>query len=176
MRVMALRSPRVASSRVELWVGQVAAVQRGPRGKNGFVPQSESRRRQCPTTKTKCGVMMESPPAAPLIVPQAKLLLQLFVIPLNDPSLLRRRYQCRQVGIRRKAPQPVLRWFRFACRPFDQQPLLRQRFTPFIIPIRRPDTHCRKTGLQLLLCAIAPGDRLPFLGGKCAGASVAARS
>jgi hypothetical protein len=54
--------------------------------------------------------------------------------------------------------------------------LLRQRFTPFIIPIRRPDTHCRKTGLQPLLCAIAPGDRLPFLGGKCAGASAAARS
>ena len=102
MRVMTLRSPRVASSRVELRVGQVGAVQRGLRGKNGFVPRSESRRRQCPATKTKCGLMMESAPTSPLIVPQAKLLLEFFVIPLNDPSLFGNRHQCHQAGIRRK--------------------------------------------------------------------------
>ena len=110
---------------------------------------------------------MKPAPTSPLIVPQALLLLQLFVIPLNDPSLLGRRHQCRQPGIRGEASQPVLRRFGLFRRPFDQQPLLRQRFTPLIIPIRRPDTHCRETGLQPLLCAIAPPNNLPFLGGEC---------
>ena len=118
-----------------------------------------------------CGRMMESPPAAPLVVSQAKLLFQFFVVPLDDPSALGRRYQGRQARVRRKVPQPVLRRVclvicAIRLGPFDQQPLLRQRFAAVEIPVRWPYPHRRKTGLEFLLRALAPKDGLPSRGGE----------
>jgi hypothetical protein len=46
--------------------------------------------------------MIESPPVAPLIVLQAKLLFQLFGVVLDDPWALGRRHQGRQARVRRK--------------------------------------------------------------------------
>ena len=114
---------------------------------------------------------MESPPAAPLVVSQAKLLFQFFVVPLDDPSALGRRYQGRQARVRRKVSQSVLRRVclvicAIRLGPFDQQPLLRQRFAALEIPVRRPDPHRRKTGFQLLFRAVAPKDGLPSRGGE----------
>jgi hypothetical protein len=54
----------------------------------------------------------------------------------------------------------------FVLGPFDQQPLLRQRFAALEIPVRRPHPHRRKTGLQLLFRALAPKDGLPSRGGE----------
>jgi len=97
MRVMTLRSPRAASSRVELRVGQVGAVQRGPRGKT-----TSFRDQKAVCGNAKCGVMMEPSPTSPFIVPQANFLLQFLLVPLDDPTLLGCRHQGRQAGIRRK--------------------------------------------------------------------------
>jgi hypothetical protein len=122
-------------------------------------PRSERRRRQCTVWREDGALANLGPPSAPDHA------FALGLHDLNDPSLLGRRHQCRQSGVRRKASQVVLRRLRLV-RPFDQHPLLRQRFPPLASLIRRPDTLCRKAGLQRP-CAIAPGSSPLVLGGGC---------
>ena len=47
------------------------------------------------------GVMMEPSPAAALIMPQSQFLLELFVVPLDDPTVSGEPHQRGQFGLRR---------------------------------------------------------------------------
>src|ERR1035438_136177 len=52
-------------------------------------------------------MMMKTAPASSFIVPQAKFLLQFFVVPFNDPALLCPTDQVLEFGLRRESGEPV---------------------------------------------------------------------
>src|SRR4051812_37725715 len=73
----------------------------------------------------EAGVVVEAAPAAALVVPQPDLLLELLVIPLDQPTCLRDMDQVLERGARRQGGQPVLGGLLGTFGPLDQQPLLR---------------------------------------------------
>jgi len=64
--------------------------------------------------------MVESTPAAALIVAQAQLLLQFLIIPLDDPTVFRQLHQSLQLGPGGQRRDPVLGGFGFSSRPLDE--------------------------------------------------------
>ena len=84
--------------------------------------------------------MMEPAPAASFVMAEAKFLLQLLIVSLDDPAMFGHMHQIGQRNIRRQRGKPVFGWFRFAGRPFDQQPFFRMWFRPPIIPMCRADS------------------------------------
>src|SRR5580704_7924303 len=103
-------------------------------------------------------VVVESAPVATLKVPQPQFLLQFLVVPFDDPAVFGHFDQGLEAGFRRQRRYPVLRRFGVPARPFDQQPFLRVRFRFPIIPMRCTDANGGKTGLQLAVCTLTPGD------------------
>jgi hypothetical protein len=53
--------------------------------------------------------MMKSAPASTFVMSQSQFLLQLFIIPFDDPAVLREFDH--ELGIRRESGKPVLGWF-----------------------------------------------------------------
>src|SRR5437016_8406594 len=66
------------------WVGVRPIDRRGQRGKNGSVRPPGTIGRD-----TEGSVMMKAAPASSFVVVQSKFLLELFVITLDDPAVLR---------------------------------------------------------------------------------------
>ena len=64
--------------------------------------------------------MMKSSPAATFVMSQSQFLLELFVVSLDDPTMLGYFYQLSECGIGRKGGQPILGWFTLPGGPFDQ--------------------------------------------------------
>src|SRR3954447_25883677 len=102
--------------------------------------------------------MMKATPVAPFKMPQPEFLLQFLVIPFDDPAVFGYLHQFFESDSRRQGRNPVLRRFRFAARPFDQQPLFRVWLRLLVIAMRGPDPDGGETGLQLPLRTFTPGD------------------
>jgi hypothetical protein len=66
--------------------------------------------------------MMKSPPASSFIVIEPEFILELLKIPLDSPADLGKRNEFAELDLFRHRREPVLRRFRFAGRPLDQQP------------------------------------------------------
>ena len=89
--------------------------------------------------------MMKTPPTSSFIMTQTKFLLQLLVIPLDDPAVLSHAHQVLEFGFCRERGEPVLGRFRFFAGPLDQQPLLGIGLTAFEIAVNRTNAHGRET-------------------------------
>ena len=92
--------------------------------------------------------MMKTAPASSFIVPQAKFLLQFFVVPFNDPALLCPTDQVLEFGLRRESGEPVPGGFGFFAGPLDQQPFLRIGLIAFEVAVSGTDAHGGETRLE----------------------------
>ena len=75
----------------------------------------------------EAGVVVEASPSPPFIGAQAKLLLELAIIPLDAPAELGRGHEIAPRRVRRKRGQPVFERLGIAFGPLDQQPFLGAR-------------------------------------------------
>src|ERR1700747_1061838 len=106
--------------------------------------------------------MMEAAPAAPFVVTNPALLLDLLIVALDAPAQLGQIDEPLEADVLRQRGEPVFGWLCFALRPFDQQPLRRQLFgDPFVVP--DADTHAREARGQLVGRAFPPRHRAPGL-------------
>jgi hypothetical protein len=106
----------------------------------------------------KCGMVMESTPVTAFKVSQPQFLFQFLIVAFDDPAVFGHFDQSLEAGIRRQRRYPVLRRFGVPSRPFDQQPFLRVWFRFPVVPMRRTNANGGKTGLQLTVCTLTPGD------------------
>ena len=89
--------------------------------------------------------MVKSPPAPPLVLVQSQLLLELLIVPLDDPALLGEGDEFFELRRRGQIRQPVLGRFRFPWEPFDQQPLLGMSLVLLVVAMRRPQPQTRQS-------------------------------
>lgn len=89
--------------------------------------------------------MVETTPDPTFIMGQAKLLLEILVVTFNAPTHFGHSHQTFERGVGRQCGQDVFLRFALPFRPFDQEPLFVPQFGPPVIPVRRPNTHSRKT-------------------------------
>jgi hypothetical protein len=94
------------------------------------------------------GVVVKPSPVATFKVSQPQLLLQLLVIPFDDPAVFGHLDQCWELNRRRQRGYPVFGRFFLPSRPFDQQPLLGVRFGFFIIAMGWTYANGGKAGPQ----------------------------
>src|SRR4051812_31338795 len=106
--------------------------------------------------------MMEAAPSASLVVPEADLLLELLIIPLDPPAHLGNIDELAEADLRGQCGEPVFAFAElgFALRPFDQQPLLRD-LTGDCTIVPDADAHPCKARGQPIGRAFAPVDRAP---------------
>ena len=90
---------------------------------------------------TQRGMVMEAAPAAPLVLREAELLLELLVVPFNTPAHLCNEDQLFQGGIGRRRGEKVFRWLGFSLGPLDQQPLLGAHVGAQVIAVSRTNSH-----------------------------------
>jgi alpha-ketoglutarate-dependent taurine dioxygenase len=109
----------------------------------------------------QCGVVVKTPPSAPLEVAEADLLLEVLIIALDAPAQLGEIDDARERDVVRQCRKPVLRRLALARRPLNQQPFFRPRFGQPIIPMRHANAHARKPRGQPHSCAFPPFDRAP---------------
>jgi hypothetical protein len=69
-------------------------------------------------------MMMKAAPAAPLVVPEADLLLEFEIVALDQPAQLGEIDQPGDRGVGRQGGQPELGRLRLVPGPFDQQPFV----------------------------------------------------
>ena len=105
--------------------------------------------------------MMKAAPAPSLKMTQPQFLLQLFVVALDDPTLLGQADQVVDFRSNRQGRQPVLGGLGFALRPFDEQPFFRTRLGAPLVPMRRTDTEQSKSRTERMFRAFSPGDVFP---------------
>src|SRR5882672_6425294 len=104
--------------------------------------------------------MVEAPPSATLVVPEADLLLELLIVALNAPAQLGEVDQAAEGGVLWQGREPVFGRRVFALGPFDQQPFLRLVFgLPMTMP--DPNTHACKARGQPTGRTLPPLDRAP---------------
>src|SRR4051812_22412227 len=105
--------------------------------------------------------MMETAPAASLVVPQAEFLFQLLVIALYAPTQFRQVDQAIKGHVRRDGGKPVFGGLRVALGPFDQQPFFITRLGPPLVTLRRPHPNPGKARGQWSCGSLAPENHLP---------------
>src|SRR3979490_558869 len=106
--------------------------------------------------------MMEATPAAPFVVTEPDLLLELLIVALDAPAQLGQIDELREADVLRQRGEPVFGWLCFALRAFDQQPLRRQLLgDPFVVP--EGDPHTGEAGGCLVGGASPPRHRAPSL-------------
>src|SRR3954469_21363824 len=105
--------------------------------------------------------MMETAPAASLVVSQAEFLFQLLVIALDPPAQLGQIDQALEGHVRRDGGQPILGGFGLTLGPFDQEPFLASRLGPPIVTMGGPHPNSGKARCQRSRASLAPGNRLP---------------
>src|ERR1700752_3023823 len=106
--------------------------------------------------------MMEATPAAPFVVAEPDLLLELLIVALDAPAQLGQIDELREADVLRQRGEPVFGWLRFTLRPFDQQPLRRQLLGDQFV-VADADTHTREARGQLVGRAFPPRHRAPGL-------------
>ncbi len=67
---------------------------------------------------------MESTPATSFEVSQAKLLLEILIVPLDTPAHLGNMNQTFERRVWGQSRKPIFEWLRITFGPFDQQPFL----------------------------------------------------
>src|SRR4051812_39519343 len=105
--------------------------------------------------------MVETAPAASLVVSQAEFLFQLLVIALDAPAQFGDIDQAIEGHVRQDGGQPVFGGLRVALRPFDQQPFLVPRLRPPLVTMGGPHPNPGKARGQRACASLAPGNRLP---------------
>src|ERR1700678_1543803 len=106
-------------------------------------------------------VMMPPLPAAPFVMIQPQLLLELLVILLDFPATLRQSDQAAQRIVRRQIAEEVLNWLFLRCRPFHQQPDLFMRWLAFMEAVGRLYPSGPEAGFQPSPSALPPANGLP---------------
>src|SRR3954468_15232184 len=106
-------------------------------------------------------MMVETAPAAALVVPQSEFLLELLVIAFDAPPKLGEFNKARETNVLRQGREPVLGGLVLALRPLDQEPLLRARFAQPVIAMGGAHPHAGKPRGEPINCALAPGDLGP---------------
>src|SRR6266852_8836619 len=106
-------------------------------------------------------MMMETGPAAPLVVPEPDLLLELLVIALDAPAHFGDVDQMAEWNVLVQGCEPILGGLGLALGPFDQQRLFRSS-------CGAPDgrgahPHAGKARAQPIGRAFPPGDRAPSM-------------
>ena len=91
--------------------------------------------------------MMEAAPTASFVVAQPEFLLQFLIIPFDDPAMFGQMNEFYQGGVGRQSGEPVLGWFRFPGRPFDQQPFFWMRLGSPVVSVRGTHAHGGKAGV-----------------------------
>jgi hypothetical protein len=114
-------------------------------------------------------MVVEAAPAAALVVAQSDLLLQLPVVPLDQPARLGGMDQLLERGGRRQVGEPVPARLLRAPGPLDQQPLLRPGLRAQDVAVRRAHPPGGEAGRELGPAAFAPGDGAPGLPGQAQG-------
>src|SRR5689334_20847501 len=108
-------------------------------------------------------MMMETAPAAALVVPKPEFLLELLVIALDAPPELGEFNKAREADVLRQGREPVLGGLLLAFRPLDQEPLLRARFAQPVIAMSGSHPHACEARSEPIGDAPVPGDRGPRL-------------
>src|SRR5215475_2299417 len=122
----------------------------------------------------QCAVMMESPPAAALIMAEADFLLEIAVIVLDTPAHLGEIDKLTQRHVLVDGCEPVFGGLGLALGPLDEQRLFSE--TCFAPDWRNAHAHTGKARPQLLIGAFPPRDSAPgALGQLRANASTLTR-
>src|SRR3954464_11507807 len=104
---------------------------------------------------------METAPAAPLIVPKPKLLLEFLIVALDAPPELGEFDHAREADLLGQCREPVLGGLPLAFRPLDQEPFLRARLIQPVIAMSGSHPHpCEARG-EPIGDALAPTDLGP---------------
>src|SRR5690349_11604647 len=106
-------------------------------------------------------MVMETAPAAALVVPQSEFLLELLVIAFDAPPKLGEFDQAREADLLRQGREPVLGGLLLAFRPLDQEPLLRARFAQPVVAMSGAHAHPCEARSEPIGDALAPGDLGP---------------
>src|SRR5438874_8192752 len=110
--------------------------------------------------------MVEPAPVATLKVSQSQFLLQLLIIPFDDPAVFGHLDQSFEVGSGRQRRYPIFGGFFLPSRPLDQQPFLLVWFRFLVASMSRAYSNGGKARLQLPICAFTPSDFLEGRGGQ----------
>ena len=114
-------------------------------------------------------MVVEAPPASPLVVTEPDLLLEVLVVPLDAPAQLGLLDKVGKRRVIRQGREPVFGRLLLAVRPLNEQPLLGARLMPEMIAMSRPDPDSREPRREWRVCALSPGDDLPSLVGQRLG-------
>src|SRR3954462_4602157 len=108
-------------------------------------------------------MVVETAPAAALVVPQSEFLLLLLVIAFDAPPELGEFDQALKADVLGQGREPVLGGLFLALRTLNQEPLLRARFAQPVIAMSGAHAHPREARGEPINCALAPGDLGPRL-------------
>src|SRR5690242_11737639 len=106
-------------------------------------------------------MMVETAPAAALVVPQPEFLLELLVIAFDAPPELGEFDQAREADLLRQGREPVLGGLLLTFRPLDQEPFLRARFAQPVVAMSGAHAHPCEARSEPVSDALAPGDLGP---------------
>src|SRR3954462_4736818 len=107
--------------------------------------------------------MVETAPAAALVVPEPQFLLELLVIAFDAPPELGEFDEAHEADVLRQGREPVLGGLLLAFRPLDQEPFLRARFAQPVVAMSGSHPHPREARGEPIGCTLAPGDLGPRL-------------
>src|SRR3954462_2026284 len=105
--------------------------------------------------------MVEATPAAALVVPEPKFLLEVLVVAFDTPSELGKFDHACEANLLRQRREPVFGRLLLAFRPLDQEPYLRARFAQPVVAMSGSHPHPREARGEPNNCALAPGDLGP---------------
>src|SRR4029079_10856058 len=108
-------------------------------------------------------MMVETAPAAALVVPQSEFLLELLVVAFDAPPELGEFDQAREADVLRQGREPVLGGLLLAFRPLDQEPFLRAQLIAPVIAMSGSHPHAGEARGEPIGDALAPGDGGPRL-------------
>src|SRR3954469_5854215 len=106
-------------------------------------------------------MVVETAPAAALVVPEPEFLLELLVIALDAPPELGEFNQALEADVLGQCREPVLGGFLLAFRPLDQEPFLWARFAQPVVAMSGSHPHACKARGEPIGWALAPGDLGP---------------
>src|SRR5215211_1190033 len=106
-------------------------------------------------------MVVETAPAAALVVPEPEFLLELLVIALDAPPELGEFNQALEADVLGQGREPVLGGFLLAFRPLDQEPFLRARFAQPVVAMSGSHPHPCEARSEPIGCALAPSDLSP---------------
>jgi hypothetical protein len=97
------------------------------------------------------------------LVPQSEVLLQVLVVALNVPALMRGSDEVVQRRVGRQRRQPVLQGFVLIGGPFDKQPLFRLQSSAARVSSGVANPQCGEASAEGVVAAFTPADHLPRL-------------